>query len=525
MLIDGNSSDVTSEMLTSQVCIIGGGAAGIVLANELIDKYERVLLIDSGNVNYVQEAQELYKANSFSKPLPDPLYSRLRFLGGSTNHWQNNTSPLSPIDFEDRDWIKDSGWPISFSEVDQYYARAQQYCGVGSDGYDPSYWAKKFGKVDLFAESEVLTTGIAKSALAPTRFFAAHGEKIQLSDRVTILTNSNLTDVDFDGQKIKSVKLISNQGQEHTVTADKFVMALGGIENARMLLTFNSKYSDKLGNQSGNVGAYFMEHPTPRAAHLFIDNEATFDFYQMNNAQTKYVTPFISLSSKTLSEYSTCNVRMPLIPQDNYTISNGISSSHIIADALKKGDMPNDFGEHLYNVISDFDMVLEGIARKSFDTKLFDHADEIGGYESAIMMEQLPHKDNRIQLSPEKDRLGIPKIDIKYKVHQQDKDLFWRSLLLIGQETGALSLGRLKLLKERSTRIWESQLGFSNHHMGTTRMASSPEQGVVDQNCRVFGCDNFYVAGSSVFPTGGHVPPTLSIVALSIRLAEHLKHV
>jgi choline dehydrogenase-like flavoprotein len=168
-------------------------------------------------------------------------------------------------------------------------------------------------------------------------------------------------------------------------------------------------------------------------------------------------------------------------------------------------------------------MVIEAVSRKSFDTKIFDSAEQNAGFEIPLMMEQTPDKDNQVTLSRKLDKYGIPKVNINWRLNSQDIDFLWKTLELVGRDLGALSLGRMRLLKERSSRLFGNQMGFGHHHMGTTRMAENETKGVVDSELKVFGTDNFYIGGSSVFPTGGHVPPTLTIVALSIRLADHLK--
>ena len=168
-------------------------------------------------------------------------------------------------------------------------------------------------------------------------------------------------------------------------------------------------------------------------------------------------------------------------------------------------------------------MVAEAISRKTFDKNIFSHADQLGGAGVHIMMEQTPDRNNRIRLGNQRDRLGVKKLVVDWKLGKQDIDMMWSGLMLLGREIGALSLGRLRLLKEQSQRLFGDQMSFGLHHMGTTRMATSPSSGVTDADQRVFGTENLYVAGSSVFVTGGHVAPTLSIVALSLRLADHLK--
>ncbi len=525
MIENGNSIPHKAK-LACQICIVGGGVAGIVLANELKDHFEDIILVESGDINYQQESQDLYQAERFPSPLPDPHYARLRFLGGSSNHWQNNTSPLDPIDFEHREWIPNSGWPISYSDLSVHYIKAQFYCGVETDGYQTNYWTKKLNKIDLVANSKILQTRITKASNPPVRFFAQHGQAIVDTKNIRILTNSNLVDIDYDKQtkKAKNITIINNKGNSFTLHADTFVIGLGGLENARILLAFNEKYENKLGNQGDKVGRYFMEHPTPRAAHLFTEKPESFDFYQASLLKQKYVLGFLTLSNDALRQNKTTNLRMPMVPVSEYTISDGISSSHILGEALSDLTLPEDTASHLYNIISDMDMVLEAIARKKFDSHLFDDANNVGGFEIPMMMEQTPSEDNRIKLGTKRDALGIPKIIIDYKISDSDKNRLWTSLEVVAQEIGAQSLGRLKLLKNRASRIWNDQLGFSNHHMGTTRMSTTPETGVVDSNQLVFGTENLYITGSSVFSTGGNVPPTLTIVAMTIRLAEHLKN-
>jgi choline dehydrogenase-like flavoprotein len=170
-------------------------------------------------------------------------------------------------------------------------------------------------------------------------------------------------------------------------------------------------------------------------------------------------------------------------------------------------------------------MVIEAVSRKKFDKKLFDSASDMCCFEMTMMMEQTPHWGNRVRLGNEHDINGVKKIVIDWQLHEEDKQRVWNSLDLVARGVGANNMGRVKVLKERSERLWASQLGFSQHHMGTTKMGTSIDDSVVDKNLKIHNTNNFYVAGSSVFPTGGHVPPTLTITALAIRLARHLEQI
>ncbi|MCR8924111.1 GMC family oxidoreductase [Dasania sp. GY-MA-18] len=524
MIIDGLK--IGEEVKTEcELCIVGGGVAGIVLANELSSAFSSIVVIESGSQDYNAQAQELYEAESQHEQIPNPLYSRLRMLGGSSNHWENNTSPFSPLDFEKRDWIKNSGWPLGFEELSDYYKKAGWYCGVGDDGYDQNYWSKKLEKNDLAAGSQVLKTQISKYAVPPVRFFQQHGDVLINSNNITVYTGLNLVDIIYNknNKDVELAKAINTGGNELSVSAKIFIFCLGGIENARMMLVFNDKYDNQLGNQGDSVGRYFMEHPTPRAAQLLADSPERYSFYLGEETGDKLVAGYFSLEESVVRSEQTTNLRMPLHPSTEYMLSDGISSYHILSDAIAKGDVPENFGQHLLNLTADIDLVAEAVSRKKFQKSLFDYSKNFAGFQMPMMMEQTPHRDNRIRLGSKKDKMGISKLKIDWELKESDKAMVWKTLELAANEIGALDIGRMRLLYERASRIWGDQLGFSQHHMGTTRMAENPDNGVVDKYHRVFGTNNLFMGGSSVFSTGGHVAPTLTIVAMTIRLADYIK--
>lgn len=523
MLFDAASPTLPLR-IDADVCIVGSGPAGISLANELRAKYANVVVLEGGQDTYDESSQSLYAAERFPTYFPDPMHSRLRFLGGTSNHWVNSTMPLSPIDFEKRDWVPNSGWPIAFSDVSKHYDKAGQYCGVDADGYDLAHWRTQTGIVSPLQNASFLVTRVAKSARPPTRFYAKHGEALHQSGRVSVYKNANVTDLLFDTAKrrVREVVFTANGQRQHRVSAGVFVLSMGGLENARMLLVFNEKYGNQLGNQGDNVGRYFMEHPTVKPAAVMGSNEL-FGSGLSVDLSNKNLTFVHEYAEKVLREQRIVNGKLVFFNASQYDLSDGISSFHILKERLIKGLLPDEAFLHLSNLIRDFDMVAEAISRKSFDKNIFTHADQLGGAGVHIMMEQTPDRNNRIRLGTQRDRLGVKKLVVDWKLSNQDIDMMWSGLMMLGREIGAMSLGRLRLLKEQSQRLFGDQMSFGLHHMGTTRMATSPSAGVTDADQRVFGTENLYVAGSSVFVTGGHVAPTLSIVALSLRLADHLK--
>ncbi len=522
MLVDV-SRESKKLNLEVDVCILGGGVAGITLAHELRAAYGSIAILESGTEQYDQATQELYTPEKQHGVYPDVLYSRMRFLGGSSNHWENNTAPFLGIDFEKRDWVQNSGWPITMADVQPHYTRAAEYCGVGSDGYGSRYWSEQL-KVDFpYKPTDEVEMNVSKFASPPTRFFDRHGAALKEAREVTVYTRANVVDVSFDAasKKIRKAQFTSDGQLVHEISARVFVLCMGGIENARMLLHFNAKNGNQLGNQFDNVGRYFMDHPTLRPANLYTDRSDLIAKYELRQA-TRYVQAYLEFTEATLRKNAITNSKFSIIKVDNYQMSDGISSFHVLREQLARGNMPDDSFTHLSNMVVDLDMVIEAVARKSFDLKVFDHADEFAGFQIHAMVEQTPSRNNRVMLGQQKDRLGIPKVVMDWRLEQKDIDMMWAGLLVLGREFGKKSFGRLRMLKEQAPRLFTSQLGFGHHHMGTTRMAETPQTGVVDRNQRVFGTENFYVAGSSVFVTGSHVPPTLTLVALTLRLAKHL---
>ena len=197
MIISGQSL-AASISVECDICILGCGVAGTTLANELVGSGMEVIVLEAGGDGYSSSTHAIYAGEQYPEFFPNPLASRQRMLGGSSNHWENNTSPLDPIDFERRSWVADSGWPISYEDLQPFYAAAGVYCGVGDDGYDSAFWSSALNATDLAKESPLLGTAIAKASLPPTRFFAQHGERLTSDSKTQVYTHCYVLDAEFD---------------------------------------------------------------------------------------------------------------------------------------------------------------------------------------------------------------------------------------------------------------------------------------------------------------------------------------
>lgn len=528
-----NARDLTEgQLLECDICIAGAGAAGITLAMELSRSNLKVIVLESGGLDFDEDVQALYQAEQSNPVYNDPQTSRLRFFGGTTNHWGGNCGPLDPIDFEKLEWLPYSGWPFSRADLDPFYERAQPYCELGPFNYDASHWQTVRGKSVLPLDSKTVVTAIAFPS-PPTRFGEVYRYPLWESKNVLIYLNANLIDINLhaDGQYVETALAGRLDGRRFMVKAQRFVLALGGIENPRMLLNCDKAHHSGIGNQYDLVGRYFMDHPVVDAATFVLsDPGIDLSFYRPERASPpragiKGMFPYgyLSLSEAMLRQHQLTNVRTPLIPISHYRASNGIESMHQITKAIGAGELPDDLGAHIGNMVRDLDMVIEGVARKTFNTKLFSYADDKDFLYSDVMIEQRPDPSNRISLSMERDRLGHRKAVIDWCLADSEKNNLWRVFELMAREFGRAGLGRVRINGERNGRTFGDLLSMGDHHMGTTRAHDDPRHGVVDANLKIHGVANLYIAGSSVFPTGGHVPPTLTIVALAIRMADHLR--
>ena len=524
MLLDANQFD-SAQILHADVCIVGAGVAGLVLAHELMSTGRKIVVVDAGGLAYSTESQDFYKAGKLPDSFPDTSVTRLRMLGGSSNHWENSTERFDPIDFERRDWVPDSGWPFSYDELNAHYRQAESYCGVGTDGYDFDFWAGLAESEDISQGSKDTETAIAKSALPPTQFYAKLSATLEAAENVTIVSNANIVDMRYSRVEavVNALQFKSKLEEKHEIRAGTFCLCAGGIENARLMLAFNETFENTLGNLDDNVGRYFMEHPVLRAAHFYPLNCARLPvaFNGFVN-QNRYVRYRLKITEAALKKHRTNNLRLYLIPQGELVMSHGVASSHVLKDSLQSGEWPSQFGQHLVNVLTDLDSIVASL-RKGAGSYQASAGPDFAGYQVISMIEQTPDRNNRVRLGDVRDAHGSKRIEIDWRVSQLDRDLAWKTLQLLSTDRALNRRGRFRLLHERESRIWGSQMGFSAHHMGTTRMSDSKKLGVVDADCRVFGVKNLYISGSSTFPTGGHVPPTLTIVAMAIRLARKLE--
>jgi choline dehydrogenase-like flavoprotein len=246
----------------------------------------------------------------------------------------------------------------------------------------------------------------------------------------------------------------------------------------------------------------------------------------------------LSLTEEVMRSRQLLNSYLILVPKSKLYESQAIKSLLVLLSSIRRGKMPKDAIAHLSKAINGIDDVAPYLYRRAFKLKELPYSLKQGGwsllqgnekrfaaFEVWAAIEQIPHPDLRVMLGDDRDRLGLRKLQpLCWRWHDLEIESLVRLQELFAQEIARARLGQFQSWLELDGCI-KPRCNGGNHHMGTTRMHIDPQQGVVDENCRVHGISNLFIAGSSVFPTGGAANPTLTIVALAIRLADRIKQV
>jgi choline dehydrogenase-like flavoprotein len=496
------------SLIEGDLCIVGAGAAGITMALEWLNTSRKVILLEGGGFEYDDKVQELYRGKNTGEPYYPLKSTRLHYFGGTTGHWGGFCSILDPIDFVKRDWVNESGWPIAEPDLVPFYTRAHDYLDLGHYDYTAAYWQERNPDFVPLPLNEAIVWNKIWRFSPPTRYGAKYRDTVVNAPNIALYTYANLVDIRATDNvsAIREVIVRNHAGKTHRVRARYFVLACCAIQNARILLAANRQAPSGLGNDQDLVGRYFMEHIEVKSAELWLNHPSALNFYMLNpRARVE-----LAISARKQEECRMLNGTASLQP---------LSTARKLKPVIEtwSRDDPRESKEVMH---ADQDKAVGS----RFAQML--HSNKHRAFELATRMEQAPNPLSRVSLDTEKDELGVPRAMLHWALTPLDKRSIRKLYELIGQEMGAAGIGRVQVmeyLRGEHDDSWPPFTGGGWHHMGTTRMSDDPAKGVVDPDCRVFGIENLYIAGSSCFPTSGAVNPTLTLVALALRLADHLK--
>ncbi|MDX2098951.1 MAG: GMC family oxidoreductase [Leptolyngbyaceae cyanobacterium bins.59] len=541
MMIDARSLS-PDEVFEAHVCIVGAGPAGITLAREFMNQNFQVCLLESGGLEYDPETQSLCEGTVVGDPYPEVQSTRRRQLGGTSHAWEGPSGygqygwrclPLDEIDFEQRDWLPYSGWPFKKADLVPFYERAQQVCQIGPFAYNVEDW--ETGRaVRLPFKGDRVTTSMSQYGLRDP-FTTEYREDLKQASNITTILYGNVVEIETDetAQTVTRLRVVCLQGRQFWVSAKLFVLATGGMENARLLLLSNQRQPAGLGNQQDVVGRYFMDRPIlslkliPSSPQILQQT----DLYDIYSVRGVPVMARVKLTEETMRREQLMNNGAQIFPRAWEHQRQAINSLKSLVTALRQGQVPAELAKALQVILQGSDYIaaaafwamvrkLPPLRRGDWSYLPFEKQ-RFSQFELFYQIEQAPDPNNRITLSRERDRLGLNKTEIHWQLNAIDVDHIVRIQEIWAEEFARSGLGELQFARRKEDFQYEKPA--MHHHLGATRMHPDPKQGVVDANCQVHGIHNLFIAGCSVFPTSGYANPTLTMIALSLKLADHLK--
>ena len=499
----------------ARVLIIGSGAAGLSLALKLEKLKIPSLIIEGGNSEYSDESQEIYNGEIVSKH--DLAYglkdSRMRYFGGSTNCWAGLCGEFDEEDFLERDWINLSGWPIFKKDLDPYYNEASKFLNIDRKKITHPNKYAKVPNLEGFQTRSLYNTFIGSFGI----LFDDHLKKSKL---ITIYLAANCTRINqntINSNLIDSVNINSFDGVSKLIKSKNIILCCGGIENARLLLNTKTEISPAIGNHSDMLGKYFSEHPIAPCATVIGPNGKIFNMKQNWHQADNDVKAYYKIPFEIQKKFNISNSAIHFFEQEDELTKSDLSAINLykfFKDYKNSRLDKNDFLEIIKNPIDVLSSYRQRKKRSKIRTAV------------RFTLEQTPNEQSKIYLGNQLDKFGQRKIKLDWKFNKIER----RTVnFLMAYTADVLQKNKIGTLKMDSQlynfkETLPLDLRGGQHHCGTTRMAISQKNGVVDKDLKVFGMKNLFVCGSSVYPTNSWVNPTFTIIALSLRLADNISN-
>ena len=522
------------DPIEADIAIIGGGAAGIAMALDFCNSNLKVVLLESGGLSYERKTQALYRGDNVGLRYEPLDLCRVRTLGGSTDKrgWAGWCKTFEDSDFEQRDWVRHSGWPISKSDLSPYYKRAFETLSLSTDTEAEAKAAAEGGDCLPLASLEIVNDPVPLST-AP-HMGQAWLRTLAASRSVRVILHANVTHIDTDecGRKVTSLRFSTLENKKFKITPRCTVIAAGGIETARLLLSSDQSNPQGLGNASGWVGRCFMDHPRyawgqitslQDPSQLLRYNPTHGVGQRSRGVPQPGDAPLLgfglSLRPEVQQRERVLASRTWILPVSSQGERVGGRELREVVLWSLRGRVPSDILLRAQKIVSDL---------PNASAAAIAHLRSVVGHMThwhfLTIVEPEPNPDSRVTLGTQRDALGMRKVKVDWRLTplvertlRVTQETVVSNLRAIGVECFVEGRGGARANQpfEEPRWVW--------HHMGTTRMSADPSLGVVDANCRVHGMQNLYISGSSVFPTSSTDMPTLTLVALAHRLSTHLR--
>jgi choline dehydrogenase-like flavoprotein len=547
MILDANNLPA-EQTLRADVCIVGAGAAGISIALQFLGTSTEVLLLESGAIGEEPATQALYAGTVTDARLHSPpdRYRQRRF-GGTTTIWGGRCMPFDAIDFEARDYVPHSGWPISREALLPFYPQANQLCEAGDFRYTAAETFRDGGRPMIQGfDSPYFSADTLERFSCPTDFGARYGHRLRAADNIRVLLHANVTSIRLQagGDRVEHVDVHTLAGRLLEARAGHFILAAGGLEVARLLLASRDVQSNGIGNHHDVVGRYYMCHlagtigalrveKPPAAIHhgyeiseegiycrrrLALRAQVQRD-QRLGNFIARLHHPRITDPAHRNSVLSLLYLAKPLIPYEYSMRLHGDAQASLrlwlrhLANVVTGPFTALGFAWHMLRD--------RKLAARKFPSIIVTSKANL--YSVDFHAEQQPNATSRVTLDTARDALGMPRLQIDWRYSAGDVDTVRRAISLLAAEFSRTGVGRLEYVAEEVESEMTRYGAYGGHHIGLARMGNDARSSVVDSNCRVHGVENLFLASAATFPTSSQANPTLTLVAISLRLAAHLR--
>jgi len=532
------------------LCVVGAGPVGLTLALEAAAQGLQVLVLESGSIAPSTVTQVYAHAQIVDEQTHAPMaLATQRALGGSSWLWGGRCVPFEAIDFEARDYVPHSGWPITLQDVAPWYDKAADYLDCGRAEFQ--HTAPRWPDMPEIALSQ-LERWARQPKLAPRL-----GQRALASNNIHILFDATVTGILFVDaaptapQQIAALQ-VHHQRATITARASHYVLAGGGLESTRLLLAVQQSHPHLptlFGGPDGPLGRYYMGHIFGSIASIVLTRPADFrDLDFSLDSSATYVRRRFTLSPQAQRSAQLLNTsffadnpafydqrhRNPTLSLVFLALSIPALGRRMISEAIRLrhlGPPPYDYGAHLCNILrrpwqagADLFTILRLRYLSPVRKPGFVLRNQGGTYALNYHAEQIPNPDSRVRLHQERDALGLPRLNIDFRYLPEDAQSVLRAHEILDRNLRAAGAGQVEFQRPPAQRLahimQQATDGF--HQIGTTRMHQDPRLGVVNRDCRVHDVANLHIASSSVFPTSGEANPTFLAVALAARLAAQL---
>ncbi|WMS42263.1 GMC family oxidoreductase [Acuticoccus sp. MNP-M23] len=514
---DFRNTDTPSNH-SADIAIIGAGAAGITLARALAGTGARIVITESGGAAPGDNFDSLNACEVAGLPFPGAEEGRARVLGGATTLWGGQSLPFDPVDFTARAHVPNSGWPIPYEALAPWYTPAEQLLHLDQMAYGANGWKFVGVTPPPFDPAKV---GCQMSWLSHRKNFAAlYGGALAQAANVTILLNATATGLvaGEDGQRIERVTLKAPGGRTGTLTAKTFVVCTGSIETARLLLASPSPDGSGIANRHDVVGRYFQDHPSGHVLDIVPKDLFAFaHLYRPHNRRHYRLFPKVPLAPEVQAQSQVMNATAEVVFQ--LPQGSPMETARAFYGSLGAGRMPaaRNF-RNLFGAVSELPRTMRDVVVRRRSPTARGSTVVLWAH-----IEQAPNPDSRITLSDQRDSLGEPRARIDWRLTALEQKTFRVFAETVQGELARTGLAEATVPSWLLGDDWRENVTDFYHQMGTARMGTDPATSVVDDTQKAQDIDNLYVAGSAVFPTGSASNPTLTLLALTLRLADHLK--